>query len=209
MLKTLISDQQDNPEWREVKLGEILKESRKSDTINDPTKRLTVRLHLKGVEIRDCRGTESEDSTYYFKRRAGQLIYGKQNIFRGSIGIVPMHLDGYSSSQDIPAFDISSKVSVKWLYLFFARSSFYRSLEPLSTGSGSRRLHPKELYKVGIRLPPMSHQKQVARIFDDTQQEINLLKQIVDQYRTQRQGLMQKLLTGKWRIKTEKTSCRP
>ena len=201
LLKTLISDQQDNPEWQKVKLGEILQESQELDTTNDPTKRLTVRLHLKGVGVREHRGTESENATYYFKRKAGQLIYGKQNIFRGAIGIIPSHLDGYSSSRDIPAFDVSSRVSVDWLYLFLSRSSFYKSLERLSAGSGSKRLHPMELYKIVILLPPILHQKQVARIFDIAQQEIDLLNQLAEQYRTQKRGLMQKLLTGKWRLK--------
>ena len=200
LLKKLISDQQDNPEWRKVKLGEILQESQELDTTNDPTKRLTVRLHLKGVGVREHRGTESENATYYFKRRAGQLIYGKQNIFRGAIGIIPSHLDGYSSSRDIPAFDVSSRVSVDWLYLFLSRSSFYKSLERLSAGSGSKRLHPMELYKIVILLPPILHQKQVARIFDIAQQEIDLLNQLAEQYRTQQRGLMQKLLTGEWRV---------
>ena len=203
LLKTLISDQQDNPEWQKVQLGEILEESQEMDTTNDPTKRLTVRLHLKGVAVREHRGTESENATYYFKRKAGQLIYGKQNIFRGAIGIIPTHLDGYSSSRDIPAFDVSLKVSVDWLYLFFSCSSFYKSLERLSAGSGSKRLHPKELYKLVINLPPILHQKQVACIFDTTQQEIDLLKKLGEQYRTQKRGLMQKLLTGKWRLKID------
>ena len=208
LMKVLISDQQDNPEWRKVKLGEILEESQEVDTTSDPTKRLTVRLHLKGVDVREHRGTESENATYYFKRKAGQLIYGKQNIFRGAIGIIPTHLDGYSSSRDIPAFDVSSSVSVDWLYLFLSRSSFYKSLERLSSGSGSKRLHPMELYKIVIRLPPTLHQKQVVRIFDIAQQEIDSLKQLAEQYRTQKRGLMQKLLTGKWRVKEEKISCR-
>ena len=201
LLKTLISDQQDNPEWQKVQLGEILEESQEMDITNDPTKRLTVRLHLKGVAVREHRGTESENATYYFKRKAGQLIYGKQNIFRGAIGVIPTHLDGYSSSRDIPAFDVSSRVSVAWLYLFLSRSSFYKSLERLSAGSGSKRLHPIELYKIVIRLPPIWHQEQVARIFDIAQQEIDLFNQLAEQYRTQKRGLMQKLLTGKWRVK--------
>ena len=203
LLKTLISDQQDNSEWQEVKLGEILEESQEADTTNDPTKRLTVRLHLQGVDVREHRGTESENATYYFKRKAGQLIYGKQNIFRGAIGIIPTHLDGYSSSRDIPAFDVSSSVSVDWLYSFLSRSSFYKSLERLSSGSGSKRLHPMELYKTVIRLPPILHQKQVARIFDIAQQEVDLLKKLAEQYGTQKRGLMQKLLTGKWRIRDQ------
>jgi type I restriction enzyme S subunit len=33
--------------------------------------------------------------------------------------------------------------------------------------------------------------------------EIDLLKQLADKFKTQKRGLMQKLLTGEWRIKPE------
>jgi len=33
--------------------------------------------------------------------------------------------------------------------------------------------------------------------------EIDLLKQLSEKYKTQKSGLMQKLLTGKWRIKQD------
>jgi len=35
------------------------------------------------------------------------------------------------------------------------------------------------------------------------QHEIDLLKQIVNKYKKQKRGLMQKMLTGKWRVKPE------
>ena len=33
--------------------------------------------------------------------------------------------------------------------------------------------------------------------------EITLLKKLIDQYRTQKRGLMQKLLSGEWHIKNK------
>ena len=130
------------------RFGDFLCESRIPDTENNPEKRLTVRLHLKGVNVREYRGTEKEGATQYFVRKAGQLIYGKQNISRGSIGIIPNALDGYSSSQDIPAFDIVGSINPDWLYWYMSRPHFYKRLEHFAAGSGSKRLHPKELLKM-------------------------------------------------------------
>ena len=183
------------------KFGDFLNESRTLDTISNPEKRLTVRLHLKGVDVREYRGTEKEGTTQYFVRKAGQLIYGKQNIFRGSIGIIPHVLDGYSSSQDIPAFDIGESVNADWLYWYMSRPSFYERLEHFSAGSGSKRLHPKELFRMHVDVPLMEDQKCIASTLNTARQEIDLLKKLLDQYRTQKRGLMQKLLTGEWRIK--------
>ena len=182
--------------------GDLLTESRVVDKQNDVHKRLTVRLHLKGVDVRDSRGTESEGKTQYYVRRAGQLIYGKQNIFRGSIGIVPKELDGYCSSQDIPAFDIAENVHADWLFWYMSRPAFYEKLEHYSTGTGSKRFHPRELFKLTINVPAFSEQKRIANVLNVAQNEIALLKQTIDAYRIQKRGLMQKLLTGEWRVQS-------
>lgn len=188
------------------KFGDFLKESRIPDTINNPEKRLTVRLHLKGVDIREYRGTESDGATQYYVRKAGQLVYGKQNIFRGSIGVVPKALDGYSSSQDIPAFDVGGNVNAEWLFCYMSRPSFYEKLEHFSAGSGSKRLHPKELFKMHIDVPSLEEQKRISHTLNTAQQEITLLKKLADQYRTQKRGLMQKLLSGQWHIKNKEVA---
>ena len=177
------------------RFGNFLRESRLPDTINNPEQRLTVRLHLKGVDIREYRGTEQTDATQYFVRKAGQFIYGKQNIFRGAIGIVPNELDGYTSSQDIPAFDIGKNILSDWLYWYVSRPRFYKKLERFAAGSGSRRLHPKEFLRLHASVPSIDEQRRIANVLNAAQQEIILLKKLVDQYRTQKRGLMQNLLT--------------
>ena len=206
LLGELISEPknlQKNAECELVKIGSILTESRIPDRQNDPKKRLSVRLHLKGVEAREHRGTESNGATAYFVRKAGQFIYGKQNVFRGSVGIVPTELDGYSSTQDIPAFDVSDNVYKNWLLLLFSYPNFYKKLELYASGSGAKRLHPKELFKIKIALPSYEEQKQNSEILSSAQLEINLLKELAKQYNTQKRGLMRKMLAGEWRLKTE------
>ena len=54
---------------------------------------------------------------------------------------------------------------------------------------------------VEIPLPPREEQKQIAETLSTAQQEIGLLKQLTEKYKTQKRGLMQKLLTGEWRVK--------
>lgn len=181
-------------------LGDFLTESREPDTEQNPAKRLTVRLHLQGVEARPVRGTERDGATAYFRRRAGQLIYGKQNIFRGAIGIVPTKLDGFSSTQDLPAFDIADGIDPRWLYFWLSRKSFYTSLEALAAGSGSKRLHPEEFFKVRLYVPDHAIQTAVADYLGTLREEIDLLGQSVAALKTQKRGLMQKLLTGQWRL---------
>ena len=57
---------------------------------------------------------------------------------------------------------------------------------------------------IKLPLPSLSEQQRIAQILNTAQQEINLLKQLAEQYRTQKRGLMQKLLTGEWRVTPNK-----
>jgi len=55
-----------------------------------------------------------------------------------------------------------------------------------------------------IRAPSsISEQKEIAKTLSNAQHEIALLKQLAEKYKTQKRGLMQKMLTGEWRVKPE------
>ena len=54
-----------------------------------------------------------------------------------------------------------------------------------------------DFQSVNLPSPPVAEQKCIANILDNAEQEIELLKQLTEKYRTQKRGLMQKLLTGK------------
>jgi len=193
-------------EWEKIKIGKIIKESKIKAKGFHPEKRLSVKLNLKGIEEREIRGTEAQDATYFFKRKAGQFIYGKQNLYKGAFGIIPKKFDGYESSQDIPAFDfINKSVLPKFFLYYFSLPDFYKSLEKYSTGTGSKRIHPKELYKVKISLPSLKEQQAIAEVLQTQDKEIELLEQKLSLWEEQKKGLMQVLLTGKKRIKNIKS----
>ena len=61
---------------------------------------------------------------------------------------------------------------------------------------------------IPIRYPASVQQKAIAHVLSTAQQEIALFEKLIETYRTQKRGLMQKLLTGEWRVKEEKMSCR-
>ena len=57
------------------------------------------------------------------------------------------------------------------------------------------------LLKEKFSFPDISKQKRITETLNTARREIDLLKQFAEHYRTQKRGIMQKLLTGKWRIK--------
>jgi len=54
---------------------------------------------------------------------------------------------------------------------------------------------------VKIPYPPIDQQNEIAEILNTARQEIDLLRKQAEAYRKQKLGMMQKLLTGRWRVK--------
>ena len=85
-------------------------------------------------------------------------------------------------------------------YLYFALKMKQSRIYAFQSGGGQPHVYARDLKNISIPLPPLKEQKRIVRALNTAQQEINLLKKLAEQYRTQKRGLMQKLLTGKWRI---------
>lgn len=150
--------------WEQRKVKEFAIESEVKGHSGKDAKKLTVKLHNKGVYVADEK-IQGSDNTQYYIRRAGQFIYGKQNFFNGAIGIVPKKLDKYESTKDVPAFDVSSDVNVDWLYYYIARPEIYKPQEALCTGTGSKRFHVNNFYNLSLAIPKMDEQIKIKEYF--------------------------------------------
>ena len=187
------------PEFREIQgwgieeVGDLLDESRTPSLLNDPSRRITVRLHLQGVEHREHRGTESTESTNNFCRKAGQFIYGKQNIHKGAFGIISEQLDGFETSQDLPCFDFKSRCCPQWLYYNFATEAVYGPLELKMTGTGSKRLNEKTFLSLPIAIPSYPEQQKIAEFLSSVDECMVAQARKVDALKTLKKGLMQQL----------------
>ena len=60
-----------------------------------------------------------------------------------------------------------------------------------------------DFMSIKIPVPPMLEQCHIAETLSLAQKEIELLKQLSTKYKLQKYGLMQKLLTGEWRVNTD------
>ena len=71
----------------------------------------------------------------------------------------------------------------------------------LRVGSGLPNIQKKDLQNISVTFPPLDQQKQIVETLNSARCEIDLLKSKTEAFREQKRGLMQKLLTGKWRVK--------
>ena len=86
-------------------------------------------------------------------------------------------------------------------YLYYYLNSLKERIKLLGQWGTQSNLNAGMVKEFKIPLPPLPEQKRIAETLNTARQEIGTLKTLVDQYRTQKRGLMQKLLTGKWRVK--------
>ena len=163
--------------WEQRKLGDYLSIPEKEILeVASSDDLITVKLNLGGVELGASRDTLSLGSTVYYKRYAGQFIYGKQNFFNGSMGLIPTNLDGKGSSGDVPSFNVSN-IEKNYLYTYVSRESYWRSKEAAASGTGSKRIHEKTFLDFDIDVPSVDEQKLISNTFDLIDRFITLHQQ--------------------------------
>lgn len=85
-------------------------------------------------------------------------------------------------------------------YIYFALKFNQPRIYALQSGGGQPHIYARDLRRIAIPLPNITEQKRISEILNTAQHEIDQLKSLAKQYGMQKRGLMQKLLTGKWRI---------
>lgn len=137
-------------------------------------------------------------SNYKFVKKGDFIIHLRS--FEGGLEVA--NQDGIVS----PAYIIlcpKIEVSTDYLYALFHTNRFINyTISPAVEGArDGRSVKYDALKKQFINLPTFSEQKYIAKIITTAEKEHSLLKQQLENYKKQKQGLMQKLLTGQWRVK--------
>lgn len=183
------------PEWEEARLNNVLSIPEKIKTeIIEKDKLLTVKLHMQGIKVNKNVDTLNIGATVYYKRKAGQFIYGKQNFFNGAFGIVPEELDGYLSSGDIPALNINrDRIIPEYLINYIGRTEFYKKTENLSSGTGSKRIHEKTLLEIVINIPCVAEQERIANFLSNIDLVIDKENKKLEELKRWKKGLLQQM----------------
>ena len=154
---------------------------------------ITVRLHGNGV----CKSSAENlqlGATQYYRRRAGQLIYGKQNFHNGAIGIVPISLDNGITSKDIPSFDIDEmKCNSVYLLAQLQSPQYYKPAEALTTGTGSKRLKEETFLRMPIVLPNKREQDNIAVLIHRASMKLDHAKNLLELLSIQKQYLLRQM----------------
>jgi len=191
-------------EWEGTKLEKLIRESRKVK-IDNPSEieLLTVKLHYKGVVPSGKYPNPTTNGRPYFRRNAGELIIGRQNIHNGGVGLVPPECDGLIASNAISSFEPRECADIRFILYLMSTDRFRFIVDNLSGGTGQKELSTRELLKLSIKVPSLAEQNAIAEVLCKADSEIQCISSLLGQLNSEKKALMQQLLTGKRRVNVE------
>ena len=193
----------------EVKLSKFLiPVSRVVPKPLEPYWALGIRSHGKGTFQRYIADPSTVDMTEVYQVKRDDLIVNITFAWEGAIAFVQPGDEHCVVSHRFPTYKIAGNVA-HYGFVKYAvnHKSFFTKLGLISPGGAGRNrvLNKKDFLKLSIRLPAIDDQRKYAAVLDAAEREIDLLRSQLAALKLQKRGLMQKLLTGQWRIKTPDT----
>lgn len=193
--------------WHQLRIGDLIRESRIKGSNGSNARKLTIRLYGRGIVASIDRG--GSEATNYFVRRAGQFAYSKLDCLNGAFGIVPPHLDGYETTLDLPAFDFIGDVCADWFLKTVSRPAFYDRFKFAAIGSRkANRVPTEEFLATRLSIPPVAEQRAIAEVLGAVDEAIAKTEALIEvissskislfkSYFAQRHGLLKWSRVGK------------
>jgi len=149
------------------------------------------------------RSVASSDLSNYKVVTSGQYAYNPSRINVGSIA----RLDGWNEGVLSPMYVVFSidnaMVDSDFFQHWLSSNEAKQRIAKSAQGSVRETVGFADLGSIPFPIPEMSEQKRIAETLNLAQREIDLLKKLTEKQKLQKRGLMQKLLTGEWRVGKE------
>ena len=164
---------------------------------------LGIRSHGKGTFQRFVEDPSSVDMEELYAVNRDDLIVNITFAWEGAIASVKPEDERCLVSHRFPTYEVDCKkadpVFVKYIV---NRKPFFSQLALISPGGAGRNrvLNKKDFLKLTVSLPPLDEQKRLAHVMAAMDLLIENERSLLMAVKTQKRGLMQKLLTGQWRV---------
>ena len=190
-------------EWQETKLGKILKERKAYQ--NKGFDMEHVSLTKDGVvpksERYDRDFLVKDDNKQYKITRLNDICYNPANLKFGVI-CKNTYGDGIFSPIYV-TFECCNELDNDFAGFYLTQNDFIQKVRKFEEGTVYERMavSPENFLRFKIKLPNLKEQQKIAEVLMACDDEINLLNLKLENLKKQKQGLMQKLLSGKVRAK--------
>lgn len=145
--------------WNKVKLESILKQYRIEHYIDNDTsyKQITISKH-RGVTIRGGykKGKDIGRKRQFvidLNKYPNTLLFVRQGVYDGAIGIAPSNVDGCIATENMPMFSIEN-IDIRYFDYLINSDYFKNKIKSIkTTGSAQKSVHEKILLKINIEIP--------------------------------------------------------
>jgi type I restriction enzyme S subunit len=196
--------------WDEVSLGTIAPIVRRPVEISPDAiyPELGLRSYGKGTfHKRGLLGSEVGNKRL-FEIKTGDLLFSNVFAWEGAVAIAKPQDDGrFGSHRYIACVVDDSRADTSFVFRFLTTPVGINLLTLASPGGAGRNktLGLSALAKIVIPLPPLEEQQKITQNLDGVDAKLNALERKLANYQALKRGLMQKLLTGEWRVKLDST----
>lgn len=193
--------------WEVKKISDVLNVIERPIKMADDQlyRRVTVKRRHGSVVLRDQLLGFDIKVKNQFLLETGDFLISERQIVHGACGIVPEHLAGALVSNEYLVLLPKEDFDINYFNYLVQTIKYAKLFFICSQGVDIEKFlfKYKDWFKQRIPVPPLAEQKRIADILVTTEQKIQALQNKLLAYQTLKRGLMQKLLTGEWRVKLD------
>jgi type I restriction-modification system DNA methylase subunit/restriction endonuclease S subunit len=148
-------------------------------------KQVTIKLHGKGVILRQEILGEAVRTEGQYVVSAGDFIMSKIDARNGAFGIVPKELDGAVVTSSFPYFEVNTELAdPKYLEAIITQKNFYDQINGMVSGAtGRRSVEVNDFLELQIPLPPREIQEDIVDRIQDQKHVIAGADKILDTWK--------------------------
>lgn len=187
--------------WQQYELGDVFHERSQSGEGNDRLLSITMSSGVIDREEVGRKDTSTDDKSNYKLILPGDIGYNTMRMWQGVSGLSALR--GIISPAYTVITPISSRILGRYAAHLFKSRRMVFDFERYSQGltSDTWNLKFPTFSRIKVFLPSIEEQKKQANLLDSLTAEGAVIGKQLETLIRQKRGLMQKLLTGEWRIK--------
>lgn len=191
--------------FHKIELGEFLIPTpRPVPRPNSAYTALGIRSHGKGTFLKAVENPEVVMMDTLYEVKEDDLIVNITFAWEGAIAIVKKSDEGALVSHRFPTSTFNREIAIPEYFRHVIQTKrFVHELGLVSPGGAGRNrvMSKTDFLNIFVSIPSIAEQQKIAAVLNGIDKEIELLKKQLECLKTQKKGLMQKLLTGKIRVK--------
>lgn len=182
-------------------LGKLFKERDESGLDSDVLLSITMADGVIAQETVGRRDSSAKDKSKYKLILPGDIGYNTMRMWQGVCGLSAFR--GVVSPAYTVVTPVEARINPRYAYHLFKSKRMINDFERYSQGltSDTWNLKFPAFSEIKVFVPPVQIQIAQANFFDSLKSELDILNRQAGALSMQKRGLMQKLLTGEWRVK--------